>query len=188
MQQDHILFDAIDKDGPQQRARVYDVPADELGRGDVMALGPISIDVNVQKGNAPGDYLADGEVRFTADLTCARCVDPYPFANQSPFHLRFAPRPEGLTEETEEVELTSEDELDTEFYAERQIGLRELAVEQVQLTIPMKPLCDEGCVGLCPQCGKNRNREGCECETSVVDERWGGLKDFRTELLKKKES
>src|SRR5882724_8910474 len=135
MQQDYILFDDIDKDGPQQRARVYDVPADELGR-------------------------ADGEVRFTADLTCARCVDPYPFANQSPFHLRFAPRPEGLTEETDEVELTSEDELDTEFYAERQIGLRELAAEQVQLTIPMKPLCDERCLGLCPQCGKNRNREG----------------------------
>src|SRR5947209_2302962 len=141
MQQDYIHFDDIDKDGPQQRARVYDVPADELGRDDVVAIGPISIDVTVQQGNAPGDYLADGEVRFTADLTCARCVDPFPFANQSPFHLRFAPRPEGLTEE--EVELRSEDELDTEFYAERQIGLRELAVEQVLLTIPMKPLCDE---------------------------------------------
>jgi len=188
MQQDYILFDDIDKDGPQQRARVYDVPAEELGRDDVVAIGPISIDVNVQKGNAPGDYLADGSVQFTADLTCARCVDPYPFANQSPFHLRFAPRPEGLTEETEEVELTSEDELDTEFYAERQIALRELAVEQVLLTIPMKPLCDERCLGLCPQCGKNRNREACECELSVVDERWGALKDFRTELLKKKES
>ena len=188
MQQDFIHFDDIDKDGPQQRAGVYDVPVDELGRGDVVALGPVSIDVTVRKGDAPGDYLAEGEVRFAADLTCARCVDPYPFANQSPFHLRFAPRPDGLTEETEEVELTSEDELDTEFYAERQIALRELAVEQVLLTIPMKPLCDERCLGLCPQCGKNRNREACQCETSVVDERWGALKDFRTELLKKKES
>ncbi len=186
MQQDFIHFDDIDKDGPQQRARTYDIPLSELVRDDVAALGPIDIDVTVQKGDAPGDYLADGSVRFTADLTCARCVDPYPFANQSTFHLRFAPRPEGLTEETEEVELTSEDELDTEFYAERQIALRELAIEQVQLTIPMKPLCDERCLGLCPQCGKNRNREACHCETAGTDERWGALKEFRTELLKKK--
>ena len=188
MQQDLIHFDDIDKDGPQQRSRTYDIPAAELDRVDVTALGPVSIDVDVQKGDAPGDYVVDGNVGFTAELTCARCVDATPFANQSSFHLRFAPRPEGLTEETEEVELTSEDELDTEFYVERQIPLRELAIEQVQLTIPMKPLCDEGCLGLCPQCGKNRNREACDCETSVVDERWGALKDFRTELLKKKES
>jgi uncharacterized protein len=188
MQQDFIPFDEIDKDGPQQRSRTYDIAAADLGRDDVTGLGPVSIDVDVQKGDAPGDYIAEGKVEFTADLTCARCVEPTPFANQSTFHLRFAPRPEGLTEETEEVELTSEDELDTEFYVERQIPLRELAIEQVQLTIPMKPLCDERCLGLCPQCRKNRNREACDCETSVVDERWGALKEFRAELLKKKES
>src|SRR5436309_319433 len=133
MPQDIIRFDDIDKDGPQQRSRTFDIPAAELGREDVTGLGPVSIEVNVQKGDAPGDYIAEGSVSFTADLTCARCVDDYPFANQSPFHLRFAPRPEGLTEEAEEVELTSEGELDTEFYAERQIPLRELAIEQVQL-------------------------------------------------------
>jgi uncharacterized protein len=188
MQQDFIYFDDIDKDGPQQRSRTYDIAVSELDGNDVEALGPVSIDVTVEKGNAPGDYLADGTVQFTADLTCARCVDPYPFANHSSFHLRFAPRPEGPAGETEEVELTSEDELDTEFYTERQIALRELATEQIQLTIPMKPLCDERCLGLCPQCGKNRNREDCQCDNSLADERWGALKDFKTELLKKKES
>jgi uncharacterized protein len=188
MQPDYILFDEIDKDGPQQRSRTYDIPASELERFEVAALAPVSIDVDVRKGELPGQYIADGSVRFTADLTCARCLDAYPFANDSTFHLRFAPRPERLTEETDEVELTSEDELDTEFYTERQIPLRDLAIEQIQLTIPMKPLCDDRCLGLCPQCGKNGNREGCQCETVVTDERWGALKDFKAELLKKKES
>ena len=86
------------------------------------------------------------------------------------------------------MELTSGDDLDIEFYTERQIPLQELATEQIQLTIPMKPLCDERCLGLCPQCGKNRNREDCQCETVIGDERWGALKDFREELLKKRES
>ena len=47
---------------------------------------------------------------------------------------------------------------------------------------------DERCLGLCPQCGKNRNREDCQCLTVMSDERWGALKDFREELLKKRES
>lgn len=188
MQPDYIRFDDIDKDGPQHRVHTYDIAASEMEGEDVVGLGPVTIDVTVDKGDGPGDYLADGSVDFTADLTCARCVDPFPFANHSSFHLRFAPRPGGPAEETEEVELTSAAELDTEFYVERQIPLRDLAVEQIQLTIPMKPLCDERCLGLCAQCGKNRNREGCQCETSVIDERWGALKDFKTELLKKKES
>ena len=186
--QDFIHFDDIDKDGPQSYARTYDIPASELDPDEVAALGPVSIEVRVEPGNAAGEYLAEGEVSFTADLICSRCADPYPFAQRSPFHLRFVPRPEGPADETVEVEIESEDELDTEFYAERSIPLRELATEQIQLTIPMKPLCDDRCLGLCPHCGKNRNRESCQCETSVVDERWGALAGFRDELLKKRDS
>jgi uncharacterized protein len=186
--QDSILFDVIDKDGPQSYARTYDIPASDLDPDEVAALGPVTIEVRVEKGNSPGEYLAEGEVIFTADLICSRCVDPYPFANRSPFHLRFAPRPEGPAEETVEVEIASEDELDTGFYVGRSIPLRELATEQIQLTIPMKPLCEDRCLGLCPHCGKNRNRESCPCQTSVVDERWGALAGFREELLKKRDS
>ena len=51
----------------------------------------------------------------------------------------------------------------------------------------MKPLCDENCLGLCPTCGVNRTREKCSCDESVVDERWGALKDMREELAKKKD-
>src|SRR5260221_13466600 len=86
MSQDLITFDEIDKDGPQQRARTYDIPVSDLQGDDVLALGPVSIDVTVAKGDGPAEYLADGTVTFTADLTCARCVDPYPFANHASFH------------------------------------------------------------------------------------------------------
>ena len=188
MQPDVILFDDIDRDGPQRRSAVLEIPASALDSEDVVALGPVSIEVTAADGEARGEYVADGAVEYTADLTCARCVDPYPFANRSTFHLTFAPRPEGPAPPSDDVELASEDDLDTEFYTERQIPLRDLAAEQIQLTIPMKPLCDERCLGLCPQCGRNRNREECSCQPEAADERWGALKDFRQELLKKRES
>jgi uncharacterized protein len=84
------------------------------------------------------------------------------------------------------VEIAPED-LDVEFYTERSISLRDLAAEQVQLAIPMKPLCDENCLGLCPNCGANRNRERCQCEAAVADDRWGALAGIREQLAKKKD-
>ncbi len=182
---DFIVFEDVDKDGPQTYSRTYQLTPEELSRDELAGLGPVSIEVTAQKGHLPGDYLVDGSSRFTADFSCSRCVEPYPVANSANFHLIFRPRPE-ISDENEEVEIAPE-ELDVEFYTERSVPLREFAAEQVHLAIPMKPLCDETCLGLCPQCGKNRNREACLCESSAVDERWTALQGVRELLAKKKD-
>jgi uncharacterized protein len=183
-----IDFDRIDKDGPQSYRGTFAIPASELDRHELETLGEVTIEANAEKGNQPGEYIVSGEASFDGDFNCSRCVEPFPFANRSPFHVTFRPRPQASGQEIEEVEITDESELDVEYYTERAIPLRDLAVEQVQLSIPMKPLCDEKCLGLCPACGANRNRESCKCETSVVDDRWGALQGIREELTKKRES
>jgi len=179
-----INFDDVDEIGPQSYHATFEIPPAELGRDEVAGVGPATIDAHAEQGDGAGTYKVDGTVQFTADFQCARCLEPYPFANTGAFHLTFAPRPE-TSEENEEIEV-GPDELDVEFYSERTVPLKQLAVEQIQLSIPMKPLCDESCLGLCPQCGANRNRETCSCQGSVVDERWGALQDIREQLAKKK--
>jgi uncharacterized protein len=181
---DTIDFDKIDEHGPQTYSGTFEVPNEDLLRADVAGVGNVAIEVTVDKGDIPGEYVANGAATSTIDLACSRCVEPYPFANNSPFHVRFRPRLE-ISAENEEIEITDKEELDVEFYSERQIPLRDLAFEQLQLAIPMKPLCDEGCLGLCPTCGANRVREKCACEASMVDDRWGVLKGIRDELAKK---
>lgn len=181
-----IDFNLIDEAGPQSYRAEFAIEPKELDREEVLALGPVSIQANAQTGDLPREYVADGTVSFTADLECSRCAEPFPFANASTFHVVFRPRPEA-SRENEEVEITAEEELDVEFYSERSIPLRDLALEQVQLSLPMKPLCDDNCLGLCPTCGANRTREKCACEESIVDDRWGALKGFREELSKKKD-
>jgi uncharacterized metal-binding protein YceD (DUF177 family) len=180
-----IAFDVIDEHGPQAYECSFEIAAAELDRDEVAKLGDVHLEVDADKGEQPREYIADGAVGFTADLTCSRCLEPYPFAVTSKFHIRFRPRPE-VFRENEEVEIGDKEELDVEFYSERDVPLRDLALEQVQLSIPMKPLCDERCLGLCPTCGANRSIEGCSCQEPLVDERWGALKNFREELAKKK--
>ena len=58
------------------------------------------------------------------------------------------------TEAEREVE---DEDLETSYYRDDQIDLNELLREQFYLALPMKPLCQETCKGLCPQCGTNLN-------------------------------
>jgi uncharacterized protein len=187
---DTINFDELDELGPQTFTRTFTVKGEELDRPeDIAQLGEVSLEANARKGDAEKEYEIDGSVRFTADLVCARCVDPYPFAITSPFHIRYRPRPAGSDGELDqELEITSEEELDLEFFTERSVSLRDLAVQQIQLSLPMKPLCDEACLGLCATCGANLRREQCDCQAKPTDPRWGALQNLREELAKKSEN
>jgi uncharacterized protein len=69
-----------------------------------------------------------------------------------------------------------DDDLSTVYYRGAAIDLGDLLREQFYLALPMKPLHDEGCKGLCPQCGTNLNREACECRPTWEDPRMAALK------------
>ena len=43
------------------------------------------------------------------------------------------------------------------------LDLTEAIRQYALLAIPMKPLCGEDCVGLCPNCGYNLNQGPCNC-------------------------
>ena len=183
---DAINFDEIDELGPQDYDATFtDITLGDVNRDEVAAAGAVHIAAHAENGG-DADYVVDGSVQFAADYHCSRCLEPYPIANTSGFHVRFRPRP-AASVESEDIEIIEPEELDVEFYTERSIPLRDLALEQVQLSIPMKPLCEENCLGLCPQCGANRNREACRCGESAVDARWGGLAVIRDQLAKKRE-
>jgi uncharacterized protein len=182
-----IEFDEIDEKGPMQLRQSVDIAAAELDREEVDRVGDVMVELEARPGSVEGEYELEGKVDFQADLVCARCLEPYPFVQTAEFALRYRPlsdRPEPVEEE--EVEIGSED-LDIEYVPDRRVPLRQIAVEQIQLSIPMKPLCEERCLGLCVQCGGNKNRSECSCQENLVDERWDALKGLRDQLSKKKE-
>lgn len=50
------------------------------------------------------------------------------------------------------------------------------------LAVPMKKLCKEDCKGLCPNCGKDLNKEICSCKKDEIDPRWKPLIDLKKKL------
>lgn len=58
------------------------------------------------------------------------------------------------------------------------VDLEPMVRDAVLLELPQAPLCREGCLGLCPTCGADRNLEPCDCEPPA-DPRWAALDVLR---------
>lgn len=59
------------------------------------------------------------------------------------------------------------------------IDLEPIAREAVLLDLPLAPLCQEDCAGLCAECGADRNVEDCGHDMVARDERWAALDELR---------
>jgi uncharacterized protein len=106
------------------------------------------------------DILVRGQLAGHLDLTCSRCLEAFTSPVAIDFDLLLVPGPGAVGAEDEEL---SPADLDLDYYTGEEIDLQSLIREQIILMVPVKPLCDEACLGLCPQCGANLNRETCHC-------------------------
>ena len=56
--------------------------------------------------------------------------------------------------------------------------LAPLVHDAILLDLPLAPLCQEDCQGLCPVCGIDRNEASCDCP-APLDPRWATLDGLR---------
>ena len=59
------------------------------------------------------------------------------------------------------------------------VDLEPLAREAVLLELPLAPLCQDDCAGLCPECGADRNAGDCGHAVEAVDDRWAALSELK---------
>ena len=143
------------------------------GGEEGVSPGEAEIKGSIEKGSR--GFLVSGEIRGSAALRCVRCLTSFPFEYFETFELEL--RPVDRAPREEETRLGKND-LDVRFYDEPTLDLAELAAEQFELAMPMKPICDEACKGLCATCGTNLNEGRCDCPEEK-DERWAPLAEWR---------
>jgi uncharacterized protein len=152
-------------------------PPEAFAAEDEYRVGsPVTLSFDVVKSDRR--FTLTGRVVTTLDLACSRCAEPVVWPVDLVFDLTYLPQ---QTEaEAGEFEIAEED-LGVAYYTDETIDLGHLMREQFYLVVPMKPLCTDDCLGLCPTCGANRNAAPCACTSSWTDPRLEGLKDlFRT--------
>ena len=117
-------------------------------------------------------YQLAGHLSTRLRVQCCRCGEGCDTDLDVAFDLRYVS--EALSTGTNAAEIDNED-LTVAFYRDDQIDLRQLISEQFYLGLPMKPLCQEDCRGLCAACGKNLNFADCGCSVEWRDPRLAAL-------------
>lgn len=139
------------------------------------AVEPITLAFDIFKDKQ--QFRLAGRVKTTLELRCSRCLEPFIAPVDQEFDLRYSPHSQSKVDGDREIE---QDDLTTAYYEHDQIDLGHLMHEQFVLSLPMKPLCSDGCKGLCPICGVNLNNGTCDCKPVWEDPRLAALRQLRT--------
>lgn len=133
---------------------------------------PVTVDVMVE--SVREGVLVTGAAKATGDAVCSRCLDPVSV---------------DLTADLQELYAWNAAEAETDELGERGphldgdwLDLRPPVRDGLMLDMPLAPLCDADCAGLCPRCGiRLDDHPGHAHETS--DPRWAALSALKDDLL-----
>lgn len=132
------------------------------------------VKVNAQLEKTSHQIYLKTDIETHGRFRCDRCLDEFEIPIKTTFNMCYmynALETEKFS--SEEIQAISPDTVS--------IDLTEDIRQIIMLSVPLKLLCAEDCMGLCTHCGTNKNRELCNCKEEVSDPRWQGLH----ELLKR---
>ncbi len=139
------------------------LPGFEAGSSSYAFSDPVCWQVDVT--NTGGALLVAGNATGVARTVCARCLEDAAIPLDGTIEGYFL-----IDDEAAEVPEDMDDD-EFEFLPENHMVDMEVLVKAaLLLEVPLIPLCDEGCRGLCPTCGANLNEGACACQTEDPDE------------------
>ncbi|MBN1832953.1 MAG: DUF177 domain-containing protein [Deltaproteobacteria bacterium] len=149
-----------------------------VGEQDLILGIDTPVQVHIDIYPAGDKYVLDGALSGRIQVLCDRCLESYHRELKTSFRV-FLSLPLPQTQE-DDMELAEED-LDVDFIRGDEIDLDGIIHEQIYLTIPMKSLCSEDCLGLCPKCGANLNTTDCQCDKEQGHPAFLKLKNLKIE-------
>ncbi|GAB2708495.1 YceD family protein [Nocardia thraciensis] len=150
------------------------VPVSERIGLDMVAVpvgGEVELDLTLQA--VSEGVLVTGAVHAPVSGQCSRCLEPFTDEIELQLTELFA-YPDSATEQTTE---------DDEVYRliDDMADLKPVVVDAVGLALPLQPLCEPDCAGLCPECGVRMAIAGPDHRHEILDPRWAGLANFAAE-------
>ena len=121
-----------------------------------------------------------GRLTTSVMLLCSRCLKEVAEEISTGFDLFYLPQPQSSSKD-EEIELKYED-MAVGYYDGVRLDVDLVALEQIELALPMKFVCRPECRGLCFRCGADMNLGSCSCKSEEIDSRFAVLEQFRKKM------
>ena len=135
------------------------------------------IEVDLRLESVTEGILATGQIYAVAKGECTRCLDPIEIELNRTMQELF--RYEATNDRGGSKKKRDDDEdldLDEEFMMEGDILNLETPIrDAIVLALPVNPLCDVDCLGLCPECGEKWATLPAEHAHEAIDPRWKAL-------------
>jgi uncharacterized protein len=159
----------------QRLARTIDAPGD-LGLKEVVGVpegAPMELELRLE--SVMEGALVTGTARARAEGECVRCLEPLELDLEAEFQELFSypdadDRGRVITEPGDDAE----DDEDRYYLEDGLFDLEPLLRDAVVLALPMQPVCQEDCPGLCSECGV-RLADDPDHHHDAVDIRWAAL-------------
>ena len=121
-----------------------------------------------------------GEYKADIDLTCDRCLIHYPLKLEESINITLIPL--GIAPPVADSGMVSLDSAGLDYFEGQELNLLGYYEDQLLMDLPIKKLCDPSCKGLCPVCGADQNKEGCDCDKTDRNNPFAALKDLLPDI------
>ncbi len=125
-----------------------------------MGPGPAGLALDGRLEKTGEDYLLRAHLRGELEATCARCLEPARVPIDLPLAVTFVSSEADKTDD--------DDDPDVVAFLGNEIDVGDEIRDELLLAMPINPLCQEACRGLCEVCGGNRNLSACSCKVDTV--------------------
>jgi len=190
MPQNPFLFNTHDLPRRAGEMREYELTIDKheaLGF-EVLAIAedePIEIDLKIE--SVAEGVLATASVRTIASGECGRCLDPVEYDVDESFQELYEytedPRQARKKDKHKKRDAKDLEELDDEDEVRQMTGdlidLDGPIRDAIILNLPINPLCDQDCQGLCQDCGQKWADLPDDHDHGATDIRWAGLEKLK---------
>lgn len=150
-------------------------PAD-LGVAMIAVPEGSEIDFELRLESVTDGVLVTGTALVSVAGECGRCLEPLAYDTEVDLQELF----QYPATDSRGREIATDDEDDDLPTLEADLlDLEPTLRDAVVLALPLKPLCQPDCLGLCIECGVNMNDEP-QHEHEVVDPRWSALQNLAT--------
>ena len=126
-------------------------------------------------------FLVKGNVATKVQTACSRCLCPVELPVMAQVDERFRRASHACEhdlvweQETDEKDWGNED---VQEFRGLTIHLDDVVMENLLVSLPIKPLCQEDCRGLCSLCGHDLNDGDCGCTIDNINPRMSKLKQL----------
>ena len=158
--------------GKRIRYEIDEPPIADIDAG-LKCLEPVKGEIVFT--NTGSHIIVRGHFHSKLEVECARCLSDYAMDVSVPIEeeLRIPGHTPEMIEEPGEPE--PPEEAKEPLFEDNILNLTELLRQDLAVAVPIKPLCDEHCKGLCPHCGQNLNQGQCDCSPEEVSGAFAAL-------------